>query len=459
MNHLSVNASHHPSGNMTGVRRMQIIGQTKTRMSRTHTSTHFTRKKLTAEAVPSIVPSTGTGIGKTGYRAVLLPAKASSTDRNSLKSKNDSAVYDDEHGAIRSATLFKECDRGDAGLGFAVDRDFYIDWVHDSCNASDKQELPTSTKYSEGLEHSAAPTYLPGPDEKPGEAGKSPPLPDGYKLVWADEFDGKSLDLTKWEHEVNCLGGGNNEEQCYVIHDDVLKVDGGYLTLQAHPAPNGYELVPEDKCNADPDSVNHGACTNRKMVRSARIHTRSARWRYGRFEMKAKIPVGNFLWPAFWMLPADYKYGKWAASGEFDIMESRGQKPDEVGHALHYGAQWPDNVYSNQQYVQANLSSEFMVYGMDWDQRRIRFYVNDRYTYQVDTNRNWTSPTLKEASPYQSPGQPWDQDFIILLNLAVGGNFFPGAKYDPKSDPETWKQPFIVDYVRVYQEASYPQPN
>lgn len=458
MNRLPANVSQ-SSVNVTGVvRQLRMLGPSGARVSRASTSAYFvSRKKLVAEAVPNTVPSTGTGVGKTGYRAALPPAKPA-TNRSSLKAENGTAVYDDEHGAIRAAPVFEGCAKGDLASGFAVDRDFYVDWMADPCKK--KQEQPTPTKYAEGFDHSVVLPTAAAPAESgasAGEAGKSPPLPAGYKLVWADEFDGKALDLTKWEHEVNCLGGGNNEEQCYVAHDDVLKVDGGFLTIQAKAAPEGYALLPEDKCNADPDSVAQGACTNRKMARSARIHTRADKWRYGRFEIKAKIPVGNFLWPAFWMLPATYKYGKWAASGEFDIMESRGQKPDEVGHALHYGAAWPDNVYSNQQYVQSNLSSDFMVYGMDWDQRQIRFFVNDRYTYQVDANRNWTSPALKDKSPpYKNPGQPWDQEFIMLLNLAVGGNFFPGAKYDPKSDPETWKQAFVVDYVRVYQPSYSP---
>lgn len=287
--------------------------------------------------------------------------------------------------------------------------------------------------------------------------GESPALPNGYKLVFVDEFNGNSLDRSKWSHEVNCWGGGNDEQQCYVDHPDVLTVKDGKLIMRAIYVPGGYQLGPNDKCNAEASMVADGGCTKKLPVKSSRIRTHNpanrgqGSWKYGRFEMKAKLPHGNYLWPAFWMLPTDYKYGTWAASGEFDIMESRGQNPDEVGSTLHYGSSWPKNVYSNQLFSRPGLSSEFSVYGMDWDEKAIRFYVNNIYIYQVETSRDWTSPGAKGSSPYTTPGQPWDQDFHLILNLAVGGNFFPGGKFDPNNDPKTWGQEFIIDYVKVYQ--------
>jgi len=120
-----------------------------------------------------------------------------------------------------------------------------------------------------------------------------------YSQVWSDEFNGNSLDLSKWQYEVNCDGGGNNELQCYTSNSKNLKVSDGRLHIT---------VVPENY--------------NGKKYTSARINTKGkAAWKYGRFDARAKLPNGIYIWPALWMMPRDSVYGGWAASGEIDIMK------------------------------------------------------------------------------------------------------------------------------------------
>jgi beta-glucanase (GH16 family) len=107
-----------------------------------------------------------------------------------------------------------------------------------------------------------------------------------------------------------------------------------------------------------------------KDYSSARIRTkRRADWLYGRFEMSAQLPAGKGLWPAFWMLPSEEKYGGWAASGEIDIMEFKGYEPDQVHGTLHYGAPWPKNIYKGQPYrlPKGDFTSGFHVFAVEWE--------------------------------------------------------------------------------------------
>jgi len=130
-----------------------------------------------------------------------------------------------------------------------------------------------------------------------------------YKLVWSDEFNGNKLNTDIWTYENHCAPQ-NNELQCYTPRDNNVYVKDGFLYVEAR-------------------QENYG---NKKYT-SGRINTKkSVAWKYGKFEVRAKLPKGDYLWPALWMLPRDYKYGGWAASGEIDIMEARGQNNNQVSN-------------------------------------------------------------------------------------------------------------------------------
>lgn len=248
------------------------------------------------------------------------------------------------------------------------------------------------------------------------------PAPADWQLVWSDEFDGSSLDLSKWEHQQgtgcpNLCGWGNNELQFYRSNN--TSVGGGFLTIEARE--EGF---------ADADYT------------SSRIRTRGqGDWTYGRFEMRAKLPIGQGMWSAFWMLPTNSPYGGWAASGEIDIMEGLGHLPQRVYGTIHYGGEWPENTSSGQSLTLSgdDFHSNFHVFALEWEPTELRWYVDGKL---FATQTDWGS----DGNPLPAP---FDTDFHLLLNLAVGGNF-PG---NPDGST-TFPQQYIVDYVRVYEDES-----
>ena len=228
------------------------------------------------------------------------------------------------------------------------------------------------------------------------------------ELVWSDEFDGTEVDTTKWSFQRGDgtevflpPGWGNNEQQWYT--DQNATVADGFLTITAREetVEPGYPYT------------------------SARLRTfRKGDWKYGRIEMRAKQPLGKGLWSAFWMLPTDREYGGWAASGEIDIVEYLGAEPHEVFGTIHYGGEWPGNTFSGTPYQlpSGSFHEEFHEFAIEWEEGEIRWYVDDVH---YGTKTDWNST----AAPFPAP---FDVDFHLLLNLAVGGNL-PGS---PDADTE-----------------------
>ena len=244
-----------------------------------------------------------------------------------------------------------------------------------------------------------------------------------WKLVWADEFNGKKLDYSKWGIEVNAFGGGNNELQLYTDRAKNVRVSGGHLVIEAH--------------RDSPNIVGVG-----REYSSGRLRTKHrGDWKYGRFEIRAKVPTGQGMWPAIWMLPTDEKYGGWALSGEIDIMELNGAKPDHVLGTLHFGDQWPNNRSSSGGFTlsKGSFADDFHVFALEWEEGLMRWYVDGKL-YQ--TKSKWDS----KAAPFPAP---FDQRFHLLLNLSVGGNLV-GAP----NEKTVFPQRFEVDYVRVYERVA-----
>jgi beta-glucanase (GH16 family) len=243
---------------------------------------------------------------------------------------------------------------------------------------------------------------------------------DEWKLVWNDEFDGPSLDYKKWEIEVNAFGGGNNELQIYTDRKENVRVEDGYLVLEGR-------------------RDNHGIAGTVREYSSGRIRSkRRGDWKYGKFETRAKLPAGQGVWSAIWMLPTEEKYGTWASSGEIDIMEFKGQEPDVVWGTLHYGSQWPGTKHTGDTYKldKGNFTNDFHIFTLEWEAGTIRWYVDGKLT---QTQTKWESNGGKFPAPF-------DQEFHILLNLAIGGGF-PGNPDGTTRFPRE----MLVDYVRVYQ--------
>jgi beta-glucanase (GH16 family) len=257
----------------------------------------------------------------------------------------------------------------------------------------------------------------------------------GWELVWSDEFDGPDIDMTKWSHEVNGWGGGNDELQYYTARTNNSFIENGNLVIQAlEESYSGWEYPPGggngDWINAD--------------YTSARLRTlNKGDWTYGRFEARMKLPYGQGLWPAFWMLPTDWVYGGWAASGEIDIMEIIGSEPDKLHGTIHYGDPWPNNTYSGGSYTlpSGDFSDDFHVFAIEWEEGEIRWYI-DGFHYHTETS--WYS----SGGDYPAP---FNQRFHLLLNVAVGGNW-PGSPNGSTVFPQRME----VDYVRVYTPSNTP---
>ncbi|NLS14057.1 glycoside hydrolase family 16 protein [Vibrio sp. SM6] len=284
---------------------------------------------------------------------------------------------------------------------------------------------------------------------------------DGWSLVWSDEFNGSEIDESKWSFEENCWGGGNMEQQCYTARDKNAFVEGGVLYLVAHEET----FTGPNNPNGDYTKLAHLPYT------SARLRsTNKGDWTYGRFEIRAKMPIGQGTWPAIWMLPTDYTYGTWAASGEIDIVEAvnlkapsdspeyKGQEESRIYGTLHYGAVWPDNKHSGQAYYLpngANPADDFHTYSLEWEKDEMRWYVDDVH-YATQTSDGWYALYSKDGEKTLARADaPFDQRFHLLLNLAVGGSW-SGNTNNKGVDASMFPQALEVDYVRVYECSKDP---
>lgn len=258
-----------------------------------------------------------------------------------------------------------------------------------------------------------------------------------WKLTWSDEFNDNVLNMDYWTFEEgNWIldedgngidkGWGNNESQYYTKGENISFRDGKLIITAKKEIENKSEY---DNCEY----------TSTRIVTKDKVTKK-----YGRIEASIKLPEGSGLWPAFWMMPNDDEYGDWAASGELDIMEARGRIPNEVNGTIHYGKKWPDNKYSGTNYTfeEGEDITDFHEYAIEWEPGEIRWYVDDKL-YQVQNN--WNSYGEDEELKYSFPA-PFDQEFYLILNLAIGGNYDGGIL--PEEDFKSAEMQ--VDYVRIY---------
>ena len=255
-------------------------------------------------------------------------------------------------------------------------------------------------------------TILNDDEDQQGDIGYSTPLeyPD-YTLVWNDEFDGDALNQADWNFETGNNGWGNNELQNYMSGSSNTSLSNGQLTIEARQ-----------------QSVGGSNYT------SARITTQGKQFfKYGRVDIRAKLPQGQGIWPALWMLGENFSDVGWPSCGEIDIMELVGHEADVV----HGTAHW-DNSGSFASYGQSTsltsgiFADEFHVFSIIWDENTIRWYMDDNLY-------NTISITPAGLSEFQEP-------FFFIFNIAVGGNW-PGSPNASTSFPQT----MVVDYVRVFQ--------
>ena len=253
-------------------------------------------------------------------------------------------------------------------------------------------------------------------------------------LLFSDEFNGSNLDLSKWNYEIGngcpaLCGWGNNERQYYSNRSQNVNVAGGFLNITA--------LQNTNFSNSGSDYTSGKLNTKNKFDRV-----------YGRFEASIKMPVGTGLWPAFWLLPTNNEYGSWPTSGEIDIVEYRGDITNTVELTLHYGNGWPNNLYDGSEYTlpSGTYSSGFHTYALEWEPGVMRFYVDNILIKTEIQNPN----SLNPASNHPTVNWPWDKQFYIIFNLAIGGWYTGNPSSTAINSGVAFPQSLQVDYVRVY---------
>ena len=237
-----------------------------------------------------------------------------------------------------------------------------------------------------------------------------------YKLVWSDEFNTDGLpDSTKWGYDVGATGWGNNELEYYSLaRSENARVAGGKLIIEARQ-----ETV-----------------SGKKYYTSARLITKKkAQWTYGKFEIKAMIPKGRGTWPTVWMLPAKEPM-QWPNDGELDIMEAVGFNPDVIygtAHTLWYNGS--NGLQKSGTKFISDAQDSFHVYSIEWTDKKVTWFIDNEVYY------SYSDPGLGAAA------WPFNNDFYLILNIAIGGNF--GGK--DGVDESIFPQQMVIDYVRVYQ--------
>lgn len=236
----------------------------------------------------------------------------------------------------------------------------------------------------------------------------------GWVLDWSDEFDGARLDHSRWVEETGGHGFGNNELEFYTARPENVRVVGGNLVIEARKE----------------------AWKGRQYT-SARIKTAGLKERtYGRYEARIRIPRGQGIWPAFWMLGADCEAVGWPRCGEIDIMENIGKEPGIVHGTIHGPGYSGEHGFGAPSSLASGAYADgFHLYAVEWEPGEIRWY-RDGILYHTAR-----PDMVKGAWVFEHP-------FFVILNLAVGGGW-PG-----KPDASTvFPQQMLVDYVRVYRRS------
>ena len=257
----------------------------------------------------------------------------------------------------------------------------------------------------------------------------TPPGSTTWTLAWSDEFDGAAgsgVDASKWGHDLgdgcssgNC-GWGNNEKEYYTNATDNVSLDGqGHLQIVARKA-SGLGCY-------------YGAC----RYTSGKITTRGKMTAApGRVEARIKLPTGQGLWPAFWMLGSGFPGVGWPACGELDIMENKGSQPTATSSAIHGPGYSGNTPFAHLNGFTTGATTDFHTYAVEWDGNVVRFSVDSATHY-----------TVARTDLLQYGSSVISESYFVILNLAVGGHF----DGDPQSDA-IFPATMLVDWVRVYSK-------
>jgi beta-glucanase (GH16 family) len=264
----------------------------------------------------------------------------------------------------------------------------------------------------------ACATFAPEPTSTPVPTPVPSPTPalwdrEGWDIVWQDEFDGPELNRENWNFDIGGNGWGNAEWQYYSDRPENVRIENGMLVIEAREENISFSGKPYS---------------------SARIKTQGLHaWQYGRIEARMKLPYGQGIWPAFWMLGNNNR--GWPASGEIDIVEFVGKEPNTIHATVHApgysgGAEGSGTHFA---VAEGTLKEDFHIYAIEWEENEIRWYFDEQEYFKLSS---------------QDVPDEWifDHEFFIIMNLAVGGRW-PGYPDDTTVLPQF----LTVDYVRVYQ--------
>ena len=302
-----------------------------------------------------------------------------------------------------------------------------------SCGDSSKTDTSSSKSESSSTASSAADSSSEADPSSDADSSavdtsktdETTPDIEGYKLLWSDEFNGTKLNEDNWVYDPHEPGWTNNELQEYTTSTDNVFVREGKLVLKA---------IKESR-------------DGKAYYTSGKIKSQNKKdFLYGKVTISAKVPQGQGLWPALWMMPTDEgKYGQWPKCGEIDIMEVLGNEVNKAYGTVHYGE--PHGEQQGTVTLESgSFADSYHEYSVEWEPGEMRWYIDGKEYLKV--NDWFTAVQGEEDKPYPAP---FDQTFYVQMNLAVGGDW-PGK---PDSTTDFDKAEFEVDYIRVYQKPSY----
>jgi len=243
-------------------------------------------------------------------------------------------------------------------------------------------------------------------------------------LIWQDEFQDKALDRSKWDFQIGngVNGWGNNELQYYTSTPDNHEISDGLLKIVPIHSPNDEKIY-----------------TSAKLVTKSKFNFESP----GIITVRFKVPKGQGLWPAIWMMPVHSKFGGWPRSGEIDLMEARGSNPQQILSTLHFfqnGHMYAGGEHSKSQ--AKNFNEVFHTVDLVWNKEKISFFIDKKYlVFETSLNN-----ALGELYPF-------NEEFYLILNVAIGGNFVQEPLPDEICNLSACNdsQKLIIDYVRYYK--------
>ncbi len=358
----------------------------------------------------------------------MLALTASACDKNGgggeSVSKNLSVsvseISTDHAKSVQSVTVTADCDWGVGSAdrswctvtpsgGVAGNTDVTVTIAENT----GKTERETAVNFYYGTQTLSVPVKQAAPPKE--EVDPTIVAPEGYSLVWNDEFDATAVDTGKWRFENWAPGHVNNELQRYVA--------GGVLN-------GNYTAFIED-----------GILKIRAMkvdgqVISARMNTRKS-WKYGYMEARINLPSGKGTWPAFWMMPDDQSDG-WPKCGEIDIMEEVGYHPNYTSSSIHTQSyNHTINTQKTKEVYTANAEGEFHVYACEWTPDALKFFVDGKQFFSFSNDGKGNVATW-----------PFFKNFYITLNLAWGGSWGGAQGVNESALPAVMQ----IDYVRVFQK-------